>query len=154
MSATHACLSTTLAALAAVFIGDMAKAAQPDSAQASLLAAEDRMFQAEIHADRAAIASAFADDGTFTHANGMVQSKSMYIDAIVDGHLAFHSILPDHRVAWVSGPLGVTHANMQLVVGQMHLGGSYTAVYRLHAGQWQLVDWQSSAAVGGQHPPQ
>lgn len=116
---------------------------------ASLLAAEDRLLRAEAQRDVKGIAEGFANEAVFMHANGMRETKSEYIEAVRSGALPYRSIAISDRVARVSGDLGVTRGTMRLVVGDMHLGGTYLAVYIMRDGRWQMLDWQSTPQYRG-----
>jgi len=116
---------------------------------ASLLAAEDRLLQAEARRDVKGIAEGFASEAVFMHANGMRETKSEYIEAVRSGALPYRSITISDRFAKVAGDLGVTRGTMRLVVGDMHLGGTYLAVYIMRDGRWQMLDWQSTPEYRG-----
>ncbi|HUO22595.1 MAG TPA: nuclear transport factor 2 family protein [Caulobacteraceae bacterium] len=121
--------------------------------EASLLAAEDGRFQAQIAKDMPAIAHGLADELIFTHSVGQVQNKTQYLDAISNGRLDFKSINVSDRTAWVSGDMGVTHAMLHQVVGTFKIEDSYLAAYIKRDGRWQLLCWQTSFGPNGPSIP-
>lgn len=112
--------------------------------KAGLLAAQDRLFAAQANHDLDGIAAGFADEALFMHANGMPQTKAEFIAAVRTGKLPYKSVSASDLVATVSSHLGVTRGTIHLVVGEMHLTGTYLAAWVLRDGRWQLLDWQST----------
>jgi hypothetical protein len=146
---TTAVLAFSFGANAAFALGvPDTNATSLNEAERSLQAAEDKLLQAEASHDADTVAAGFADEATFVHANGWVQSKSDFVDAVRTGKLPFKSINTQDRVikVWGAGPgeVGVVRGQMNLVVGDMHLSGLYLAVYVLRDGRWQLLDSQTS----------
>jgi hypothetical protein len=146
--------------LAAAAMAPMVARAQivsptPSPTVASLLAAEDARFQAQIRHDAAAVDQALADELTYTHAVGRVQTKADYLNALRGRRAPYRSIIAEGRAARVSGDLGVTHGSLAMEVGENRLGSSYLAAYVWRSGRWQLLYWQTSPAppADGVSPP-
>lgn len=110
----------------------------------SLLAAEDALFQAEIAHDTTAVAAGLADDLSFVHANGRIETKADFVGSIASGKAAYVSIQTKNREARVWGDVGVTRGQSDKIYGNMALSDLYLAVYVRHDGHWQLLDWQTS----------
>jgi ribulose 1,5-bisphosphate carboxylase large subunit-like protein len=148
------CQSTVAAVVCATVAGlaftlaqpTAAVAASPADAEASLLKAEDQLFQADVQHDTAAIARGFADEAIFVHANGMVQTKADYLQATAKAAFPIKSIETANRVVRIFGNVGVIRGTKNLVVGDMHLSGSYLTVYIMRDGRWQMLDEQSAPA--------
>jgi hypothetical protein len=121
-----------------------AQARPPQPTQASLTAAEDHLFAAQAAHDLPAITAGFAADGVFVHANGWHQTRDDFVAAVRDGKLAFKSVSATDRLARASGTLGMTRGTIHLVVGDMHLTGTYLAAWVWRDRRWQLLDWQST----------
>ena len=121
-------------------------AASPGDAEASLAKAEDQLFAADVRRDPVAIARGFADEAIFVHANGTVQTKAEYLQATTQGNVSIKSIDTVDRVVRVFGNVGVVRGTKNLVVGNMHLSGSYLTVYVMRDGRWQMLDEQSAPA--------
>jgi hypothetical protein len=112
--------------------------------RAGLVAAEDALFAAQAAHDLPALTRSFAADGVFVHANGWHQTRDEFVAAVRDGKLPFKSVSATERLAQASGQLGVTRGTIHLVVGDMHLTGTYLAAWVWRDGRWQVFDWQST----------
>ncbi|RVU02176.1 nuclear transport factor 2 family protein [Novosphingobium umbonatum] len=123
-------------------------AISPRLTENALLAAENELFAAEVHHDVAAIQRGFATEANFVHANGMVQTKAEYIQAMRDSKFPIRAITATDRVVRLFGTIGIVRGTKVLDVGDMHLSGTYLAVYVLRDGRWQMLDQQSSPALG------
>lgn len=115
-----------------------------ESDTASLIAAEDALFKAEVAHDATSVANALADDLTYVHGSGKVQTKVAFVSGIASGNPAYVSITAEDRTARVWGDVGVVRGRSEKVIGTMHLSDLYLAVYVRHDGHWQLLDWQTS----------
>ncbi len=122
------------------------------AAEAALLRAEDALFAADVNHDVAAIERGFADEAIFVHANGMTQTKADYLAATRAAKFPIKSIDATDRVVRIFGTVGVVRGIKTLVVGDMHLSGTYLTVYVLRDGRWQMLDEQSSPALAGAGP--
>lgn len=124
-------------------------AAQPaptDAAQ-SLLNAEDALFAADVHHDVAAIRQGFADEAVFVHANGMIQTKADYLQAVGEAKFPIKSIAATARTVKIVGDVGIVRGTKNLIVGDgLHLASTYLTVYIRRDARWQLLDEQSSPA--------
>jgi ketosteroid isomerase-like protein len=143
-------------AVFALVSGAMADDVQshPSAAEAAVLKAEDRLFDADVKHDTATIADGFADEAIFVHANGMTQTKADYLSAAASGKVPVHSISAQDRVVRVFGDVAVVRGTKNLVVGDyMHLSGTYLTVYVKRNGRWLMLDSQSSPAPKNAPPP-
>lgn len=122
------------------------EAPAPSAAEAALLKAEDQLFAADVNHDVAAIERGFADEAIFVHANGTIQTKTDYLQATAKATFPPKSVVATHRVVRIFGNVGVVRGTKTLVVGDMHLSGSYLTVYILRDGRWQMLDEQSAPA--------
>jgi hypothetical protein len=120
--------------------------APPTDAEASLLKAEDELFAADVQHDAATIARGFAEEAIFVHANGKVETKAEYLQATTTAKFPIKSIDTANRVVRIFGKVGVVRGTKNLVVGDMHLSGSYLTVYIMRDGRWQMLDEQSAPA--------
>lgn len=120
--------------------------AAPTAAEVKLLEAEDALFNADVNHDVAAIERGFADEAIFVHANGMAQTKPEYIEAVRSHAIPIKSIDAQDRVVRIFGTVGIVRGTKNLVVGDMHLSGSYLTVYVKRVGRWQMLSEQSSPA--------
>jgi hypothetical protein len=105
-------------------------------------------FVAMMGRDTTALRSALADELSYTHSNGLVESKAMHLEAVGSGRTVYQTI----------GPRGMSYRQVgETVVGngmvksQGSLAGTafdvmlrVTTVHIRRAGRWQLVAWQST----------
>jgi len=121
--------------------------------EASLLAAEDERFNAQVKQNVAAIALNIADEAVYTHASGRVQNKAEYLRGIETGRASYRNITVSDRTVRISGDMGITHGVLHMVVGDNNLVSSYLAVYVNRDRRWQLLFWQTSPGPQ-ENPPQ
>jgi len=116
--------------------------------QAELLAVERERLRAMIAGDGAALEALLADDLTYTHSTGRVDSKAELIRAIASGRVRYRSIRsrgPRVRVygatAVVTGPV-----DMELTAGGEPIAARsrFTATYVRRDRGWRLVAYQST----------
>jgi ketosteroid isomerase-like protein len=80
------------------------------SDEAAVAEAVERLRQAMIDADRAALVELLADQLSYGHSDGRVQTKAEFIDAIVNKRSVFHAItLSDQTLAIVGDGAIVRH---------------------------------------------
>jgi Domain of unknown function (DUF4440) len=138
------CATTAAVTFTTAAVSQSGASPRPSAAEASLRKAEDQLFEADVERDVAAIARGFAAEAIFVHANGMTQTKAEYMRATASGAIPIRSINTQDRIVRIFGDLGVIRGVKNLVVGDMHLSGSYLAVYVKRDGHWQMLDSQST----------
>lgn len=124
-------------------------AAQADSASIrAVLGAEDQRFAAMLRADTAALARDLAGDLTYTHTDGMHNSKAEFLRLVGSGALRYTTVTPQARTVRVAGPIAVVDGRSAMQVesdGHAHrFAIRYLAVYRRDARGWTLIAWQST----------
>ena len=114
----------------------------------TVLAAEHRRFQAMVSVDERALDTLLAEELTYTHTTGNVDSKASLLDALRTGRLAYDSISPGEvrvrvyeRTAVATGTARI-QARADGVVRRFSI--RYTEAYVRRAERWQLVAWQST----------
>ena len=120
-----------------------------DSAQASVLAAEDQRFAAMVKADTIALHRLLAADLAYTHTSGEKQDRTAFLRSLASGELRYRNIAPTERtVRFVGSEAAVVVGRSQM---QVEAGGQvrafsirYVAVYQRVGASWQLVAWQST----------
>jgi|SRR5580658_3855153 ketosteroid isomerase-like protein len=148
----HASVAIAIGAIAAALAfattqRTAAGTASSADAEASLIKAEDELFAADVQHDTAAIARGFADEAIFVHANGKVETKADYLQAVAKPSFTIKSISTENRVVRIFGKVGIVRGTKNLVVGDdMHKSGSYLTVYIMRDGRWQMLDEQSAPA--------
>ena len=136
-----------------------AKAAQ--SSQDEVVAAQKEFSDACVAADGATLNSLMADNAIFIHGNGMMQSKSEFIDAITTGKLAVSQYdLKDPKVVDFNGGAIVTGlvdfgfkppAGSTAPPRVLHFRGS--AVWLHSSSGWHLLFDQDTTLAGSPAAP-
>lgn len=125
-----------------------AQSEEPLSPEERLLQVERRRQRAMIEGDAATLDALLADDLTYTHSTGVVQSKSDLIAVIDSGKTRYRSIeSPQLRVRVYDASAIVTGAvDMELATNGKPLfaRSRFTALYVLRGGIWRLAAYQST----------
>src|SRR5215510_11550679 len=90
--------------------------AEPTAAEADLLRADERRFDAMRGGDWAALDAALADDLTYVHSTARLESKAEHIDNLRGGKPHYRGIAPRDRRARVHGDVGIVTG-----VSEMHV---------------------------------
>ena len=119
-------------------------------------AAEKQWAEAVVKKDYAVLNRVLADDLTYTHSDGRLDSKANFIDALKSGKQTYSAA--EHEsidvrplgqdAAIVRGRLRMTAA----VVGQTATPATFSIlrVYKRNGNQWQLTAHQSARLVAAQ----
>jgi ketosteroid isomerase-like protein len=110
--------------------------------------ADDERVAATIAADRARLGAIFSDDLEYRHSSGVVNDKAAYIDVIATGRTKYFSIAYEERkfkpvapgIVLMTGRCHIKSANDGKTLDH-YLG--FLAVWRLEAGAWRFLAWQS-----------
>jgi ketosteroid isomerase-like protein len=88
-----------------------------------------------------------ADDLTYTHSNGMVDTKASYLGALRDGVFRYTSVdledLQARSVGEAAVVTGRARVTTELKGGELVTSLRYTAVWAPIDGAWQFVAWHS-----------
>ena len=123
-------------------------AAEQSSAEADVLRADDRRFEAMRKEDWPALEAVLADDLTYVHSTARLESKAEHVGNLRGGKPHYRGIAPRERKARVHGSVGVVNG-----VSEMHVenGGKeqrftvrYLAVYAKSGNDWRMIAWQST----------
>jgi ketosteroid isomerase-like protein len=118
------------------------------AAEAEVLRADDRRFEAMRKGDWAALDAALADDLTYVHSSARLESKKEHLSNLRAGKPHYRGIAPRDRHARVNGNVGVVNG-----VSEMHVENDgkelrftirYLAVYAKVGEQWRMLAWQST----------
>lgn len=112
--------------------------------EASLLAAEDARFAAQVRHDSAAIAAGLGQELVYSHGNGRRQSRADYLAAFTNGGIDYRRIDPTDRIIHLYGRVGTTRAILTMQVGERQMRSSVAGVYVWRDRRWQLVSWQTT----------
>jgi hypothetical protein len=140
----HALLLSLLLASTSV----AAQAAPKMDAAAVVKATELERFQAAEKIDLDRLGKLLADDLTYTHATGIVQTKAQFLDDLKTGKLQYKKIEPGELQVRVYGTSAVINGTAKLAVvstgEDKKITLRFTDVWVYRSGRWQLVAWQST----------
>ena len=120
----------------------------PTGAEAEVLQADDRRFDAMRKEDWPALDASLADDLTYVHSTARLETKAEHIGNLRAGKPHYRGIAPRDRTARVNGNIGIVNG-----VSEMHVENSgkeqrftvrYLAVYSKMNAQWRMIAWQST----------
>ena len=139
---TRAILATAL--LLAVAAG--ALHAQTPAAEQAVRQVEDRRIKAMIDDDLPTLEAILADDLTYGHSSGVVDTKAAYLEALRSGKTKYQSFDRLQSAVRVYGETAVVTGTATLSLrGQAApFTLRYTLVYVLRDRQWRMVAWQST----------
>jgi ketosteroid isomerase-like protein len=119
-----------------------------DEAEDAVRKTQARRFQAMIAVDLDALGEVLADDLTYTHSSGRVDTKKEMIDALASGRSKYKVIRPEEvRVRMFEGTAVITgraHVDVTSEGRDLSLELRFTDVYVQKGGRWQMVAWQST----------
>jgi hypothetical protein len=143
------------AAALAIRILTAACAAAAEAPQAppadDLATAHAERFAAMVAGDLDALAPMLADELTYAHSDGRVETREQFLASLAGGGLVYLAIASEGESAlrrYGDGEVGVITGAARLRVrlgereGEMTL--RYTSVYVLRDGRWRLAAWHSS----------
>ena len=128
-----------------------APAVPPASVEEEVRAVNERRFAAMVKEDFAELDRLLADDLTYIHSSGVVETKKQSIASISAKVLRYVSIQSsDVRVRVYGDTAVLTGRAAMSVVAQgrdLNLQNLFTAVYVRQGGEWKLTVWQSTPAA-------
>ena len=117
------------------------------SADAVVKAAELARFEAATKNDLDTLGKLLADDLTYTHSTGVLETKEVFLASLKSGKLQFKKIEPADLLVRVFDKTAVINGTAKVSVvseGQpKDLSLRFTDVWVNRAGKWQMVAWQS-----------
>ncbi len=118
------------------------------NAIADVEAAEDRRWTAQFESDTDTLADLLADELVYTHSNGLVDTKSSFLDAITNAVFDYRSAdRTDVTVSVVGDTALITGRAAMHVVARgrdVHLDSRYSAVWVNTDAGWRFLAWQST----------
>lgn len=137
-----------LLAAAILLLTPPALRAEENPALGAVRAADDARVAATIAADPVKLGAVFSDELRYAHSSGAVDSKASLTEALVTGrtkylHLDYETrefTFPAPSIALMTGRV---HAQVASASGSIDTILGYLAVWRLEAGQWRFLAWQS-----------
>ena len=130
-----------------LLIAPTALAGPRPSAEQALVAADSARMEATVAGDFAALELALADDLTYGHSSGQVQSKPEFIADLRSGARRYRALTAVDSTARAYGCAGVvtgtSNAEVETEGRTLSLMLRYTATYAQRHGRWVLVAYQS-----------
>ncbi|HZN12518.1 MAG TPA: nuclear transport factor 2 family protein [Blastocatellia bacterium] len=125
--------------------------AQGGGTEQAILKLEGEWVEALLKADTAALERLYADDLSYTHSNGAVDTKASYLTLIREKKTVYESIDRDEIKVSVYGDAAVVTCHVVFKVklsGQPSvINGRFIHVYAKPRGRWQMVAHQSTRLV-------
>jgi Domain of unknown function (DUF4440) len=147
-------LPAVLIALTALLCGACPAADKSPAAggrEAALRAAELARFAANVNGDSAALAWLLDDDLDYPHANGRLENKAQFLEALRRGTLRYASMVPTLERVRMFGDVALVRGTAQVhVTGSSVPGGSsefaisFDDVWLWKDGRWQMTRWRST----------
>ena len=120
--------------------------AQAPSGEQAVRQVEDRRIKAMIDDDLATLDAVLADDLTYGHSNGVVDTKASYLETLRSGKTKYQTIERLPSVVRVYGDTAIVTgmATVGLRGQAAPFTLRYTLAYVMRDGQWRMVAWQST----------
>ena len=117
---------------------------------------EESRFAAMVRGDVAALGPMLADDLTYGHSSGELETKTQFLQSLSSGNLRYRAIRPQKIDVRAYGDFAVVNglAEVEATAGSENLAVTlrYTDVYVLRDGRWQMIAWQSTRLPQAQRP--
>jgi hypothetical protein len=134
--------------------GELAAAAATDAprplsrAELGLRDAEQKRFDAMVANDADALGKALADELTYSHSTGVLQTKPEFIKDLAAGTIQYRQITVLEQNFRMHGYIGIINGVVRLAVrrasADQEFSVRYTDIYVRRSGRWQLLAWQST----------
>ena len=143
------CRTLVITLLAAAFwYLCMSPATAAETSEQAVLAAHEQRRTATLAADAAEVGSMMTDDLTFTHANGVVESKAQFLDALETGRLKYKTLTDEERQVRVHGDAGIVSGTCRIVVTasgtEFDIRMLFTELWVKKGTAWQMVLWHAT----------
>lgn len=115
---------------------------------ADVEAAEERRWAVQLAGDSEALAELLHDELSYTHTNGLVDTKTSFVDAIANKGFDYRSAERTDVALRVVGDtaLFTGRVAMHVIAGgrEVHLDARYSAVWANGDDGWRFLCWQST----------
>jgi hypothetical protein len=137
---------TILAAALLLALAGHGLLAQPPATEQTVRQVEDRRIKALIDDDFATLEAVLADDLTYGHSNGVVDTKASYMETLRSGKTKYQTIERLPSVVRLYGDTAIITgtATVGLRGQAAPFTIRYTLAYVMRDGQWRMVAWQST----------
>jgi ketosteroid isomerase-like protein len=135
-------------ALAAALLLAAGVAGAGQGAEKAIRAVEEQRIEAMIAGDLATLDRLLADELTYVHSNGQVETKAEFLGRIKSGDLKYRSVRREDVRVRVEGRAAVVTGRAAMEVRSkgedLSLQMRFTDVYVERGGRWKLLAWQST----------
>lgn len=123
-------------------------AARATARDAALRQAELARFDAQVNADGKLLAELLDDGLEYAHSNGVVDSKSSFIESLTSGTRDYLATTADIQSVRIFGDVAVIRGKALMTVKEgaspLALDLGYTDVWLWKNGRWQMTAWRSA----------
>jgi uncharacterized protein (TIGR02246 family) len=143
-------MGSLFAAIAVVvFAAAAAISAAAANDEADLRRIEQQRIAAMTSLDTKALEQLLADDLTYTHSGGQIQTKREFLDMLRSADLRYEKMDEDGVTVRVVGDAAVLTGTANVLVkpkdqDTRHLHIRWIDVYARRNGRWQMLAWQST----------
>jgi ketosteroid isomerase-like protein len=141
------CSAAVLAALLALPCASAAQG-RGGKVEAEILRLEAARIEAMLKADARELDRLLADDLTYAHSDGRVDTKAQFIRTYTSGESRYMALDRDTPSVRVYGNTAVVTGTAKIHVrspkGDSRFQLGYLDVYARRGGRWQMVAWQST----------
>lgn len=115
---------------------------------AAVTAADDERMAAMKAGDAARLNAIFSDELRYAHSSGVVDTKSVFIEALSTGKSVYETFEYKDRTILPAAP-GIALMSGRVLVNirsgeqRLQLDLNYLSVWREEAGKWRFLAWQS-----------
>ena len=125
-----------------------APASAANATERAVLAAHEKRRIATLTGNAAAVSAMMTDDLTFTHANGVVETKAQFINALKTRRLRYKSITDEEHRVRVHGDTGVVSGTCRLVVNasgtNIDIRVRFTELWVKKGRAWRMALWHAT----------
>lgn len=150
---TGRCLRAAWAVLALLTAAGAVADPTGGPAAADLARTHAERFAAMVAGDLEALGPMLADELTYSHSDGRLETREQFLASLAGGELRYLEIASEGESPirrYGGGEVGVITgaARFRVRLGERELEAvlRYTSVYVLRDGRWQLAAWHSSSA--------
>lgn len=117
------------------------------STETAVSTIEKDRFAALVSKDYAYLDKVLAEDLYYCHSNGLIDTKTSFVQSIKDGKLTYQEMVPEDLKVRVYGKTavitGMCAAKVLSNGQQLNTRFRFTDVYVKNKAGWQMVSWQS-----------